>query len=444
MNRKNALLLVLIFAGTLAAPATIVKATEAKLEPRYKVISAPVIPIKGFTTNQLKPYILSDKEVQAVLGNYSDEIEKLKSKTGYYVFDKEKYGINDSNVYVMISLGQRNTTGYGLQVNSVEDIEGISKITIHEIKPAPDAMVGEAITYPYMILRFAQGTPNVKVVTDSGEELPSLVNTSELEERGWNDLKPWWDVSEDKEWLITFKKSITAVAINDETVYVRDSSGRKVATQLIKGEDKKTVRVVPVEKYIPGETYYLFISDKMNTKKEATVISTGYRMQFTIKSEISVEEPVKQEANCYVVSSEFENVPLYDAVTDKHAGTVFKDFSVNLTDVRDDKAYFTVQVADDLLADNTIQKQYYIPVKYLEKTYKEPFIIPMIISIDKIKVKENATLYAINDGVKQPAMKTGQAIGPMHFIMKTSNGYEFTLANNIVFLQPEDVELIKN
>lgn len=437
MNRKNELILTLLFATISVAPANLVKAKEIKPEAISVASCLAATPVQGITTNQLKPYVLNEKEVQTILGNFSDEIEKLKYHSGYYVFDNEKYGIKDSEVYVMISLGERNTTGYGIKVVSAEDIEGVSKITIQETKPLPDMMVGEVVTYPYIIVKFSQGTPNVKVVTDSGTELFSLMNQLELEEKDWKNLKPYWDVSEDKEWLITFKKDISTTAVNDDTIYVRDSGGRKVPVELITGEDNKTIKIVPIEKYVEGQTYYLFISNKINLQKDSTNNTKGYRMTFSIKGDVTVGDTVNQEANSCVVTSRTENAPVFDAVSNEQVGVLSKGFSINLNDIKDGKVYFSIPTTD------AAQKKYYVPIKYLAKAYKEPFVIPTIISTDMIKIKENASIYTIDNGVKQLVMKTSQNIDPMHYIMKTENGYEFVLANNVVYVQPNDVELIK-
>lgn len=269
-----------------AAPLSLVKAEEVKDEVKNQLISAPISPIQGITTNQLKPYVLNEKEINTVFDGFIDEIESLKLHEGFYVFNNDKYGLKDSNVYVMISLGNRNTTGYGINVLSVQDIEGISAITIQETKPGSDTMVGAAITYPYIIVRFAQGTPNVKVTTEDGKELSALVNTLEFKEKGWINLKSWANVSTDKQWLISFNKSIADSTINENTIYVRDSSGKKVSTELIVDKDKNTVKVAAENSYEAGKAYYLFISSKMDEKNSKFV--KGYRMMFTTKDSSSI------------------------------------------------------------------------------------------------------------------------------------------------------------
>lgn len=444
MNRRNMLIFTLLFATISVAPMSLAKAEEIKPEASSRIICSTTISTQGITTNKLKIYVLNEKEVQTISSNFSSEFEKLKQHTGYYVLDNTKYGIKDSDVYVMISLGARNTTGYGIKVTSADDIEGTSKITIQETKPSPDMMVGDAITYPIVIVKFAQGTPNVKVVTDSGTELSSLVNPLEMEDKEWNDLKPFGDVAEDKEWLITFKNNISTTNVNDDTVYVRNNSGSKVPVELVTGEDNKTIKIVPTEKYVQGQNYYLFISNKVNSKKDSTNNKKGYRMAFSIKSDVKVGDAVNQEANSCVVTARTENAPIFDAVTNQQVGVLSKGFSININDIKDSKVHFSISTTDDgSVKGNAIKKQYYVPIKYLSKAYKEPFVVPMIISTDMIKIKENASIYTIDNGVKQLLMKTSQSIDSMHYIMKTENGYEFIFANNVVYVQPEDVELIK-
>jgi hypothetical protein len=286
MNKKRTFILSLSVAIISAVmPASFIKAEEINPKPIYNVISAP----QGITTNQLKPYVLNEKEIYSALGSFVDELDTIKLNSGFYVIDKEKYGIKDFDVYVMISLGQRKTTGYGIKVVSAEDIEGISKITIQETTPSPDMMVGYAITYPYVVVRFAQGTPNVKVVTDTGMELSALVNPLELEQKGWYNLGSRTDISADKEWIVTFNVNILNKTVSEEVIYVRDSSGKKVPVEIIAGENKNTFRVVPVEKYNEGETYYLFISNKIQFKNYTPNKQKGYRMKFTVGTSVAVE-----------------------------------------------------------------------------------------------------------------------------------------------------------
>jgi hypothetical protein len=287
-NKKKTFIWALTLIFTLSAvPFGYVKAEESNSGTEAKIVFAP---IRGITVNKLNPYVLNEKEENTVFDGFQKEIESLKTQEGYYVFDNEKYGIKDSNVYVLISLGQRNTGGYGLKVISAEDNEGISAITIEETKPAPDMMVAQVITYPYVIVRFSQGTPNVTVETTNGVQFNPLLASDELNESGWNDFNTRINTPANKEWRIIFNRDVAGSYINNNTIYVRDSKGRLVPTELHIEKDKKTVRVIPQEAYAEGETYCLFISDKINGKISSRgTVFKGYRMKFIIEANIIVQ-----------------------------------------------------------------------------------------------------------------------------------------------------------
>jgi len=67
--------------------------------------------------------------------------------------DKMKQGdINNSN-YVILNMGQKNTGGYSIDVEKVEETDSNIIITVKENNPAPDAMLIQVITYPYTVIK---------------------------------------------------------------------------------------------------------------------------------------------------------------------------------------------------------------------------------------------------------------------------------------------------
>lgn len=54
---------------------------------------------------------------------------------------------------VAINLGQRPTLGYKVYVETIAKRLGQLAVTVVELKPAPGAMVGQAITSPWVIIR---------------------------------------------------------------------------------------------------------------------------------------------------------------------------------------------------------------------------------------------------------------------------------------------------
>lgn len=67
--------------------------------------------------------------------------------------DKMKQAdINNSN-YVILNMGEKNTGGYSIGVDKVEETDKNIIITVKENAPATDAMVMQVITYPYTVVK---------------------------------------------------------------------------------------------------------------------------------------------------------------------------------------------------------------------------------------------------------------------------------------------------
>ena len=60
--------------------------------------------------------------------------------------------INNSN-YVILNMGEKNTGGYSIGVDKVEETDKNIIITVKENAPAKDAMMMQVITYPYTVVK---------------------------------------------------------------------------------------------------------------------------------------------------------------------------------------------------------------------------------------------------------------------------------------------------
>ena len=60
--------------------------------------------------------------------------------------------ISNSN-YVILNMGEKNTGGYSIGVEKVEETDKNIIITVKENSPAPDAMTMQVITYPYTVVK---------------------------------------------------------------------------------------------------------------------------------------------------------------------------------------------------------------------------------------------------------------------------------------------------
>ena len=97
------------------------------------------------------------------------EINQLKKDRGYIT-----YANNDGGYYVIIFRGEKPTTGYDITVQSVQDNEGNTNITIQEINPVQGTIQGEAITYPTTAIEIKNIADNFFVTNVKGEEFQKL------------------------------------------------------------------------------------------------------------------------------------------------------------------------------------------------------------------------------------------------------------------------------
>ncbi|KIQ93483.1 hypothetical protein LH47_02427 [Anoxybacillus thermarum] len=61
--------------------------------------------------------------------------------------------------YVVIHLGERKTGGYGVEVIDVRYEKGKAIVSYKERKPAPDAIVTQALTYPKVAIKIKTSVP---------------------------------------------------------------------------------------------------------------------------------------------------------------------------------------------------------------------------------------------------------------------------------------------
>lgn len=65
---------------------------------------------------------------------------------------------NTSN-YVILNMGEKNTSGYSIEVVKVEETDKNVVITVKENSPSPDAMTMQVISYPYTVVKVNSKKP---------------------------------------------------------------------------------------------------------------------------------------------------------------------------------------------------------------------------------------------------------------------------------------------
>ncbi len=151
----------------------------------------------------------------------------------------------------------------------------------------------------------------------------------------------------------------------------------------------------------------------------------------------------KIESNAYVVSSELRAVPIIEDETGETVGQAYNGFAVLISEVRNGKAYFFINISDPSLPQNIRRMDLYISIEYMKKEYVEPQYVPAIISLDTIRINPMAGIYLFKQGKQEVIVRFNDQIGPMQFIQNVENGYLFLLGMNLVLVNEQDVQLIK-
>ena len=94
------------------------------------------------------------------------------TKRGYYV---DTLNQPDAPYYYIITMGEKNTGGYSIEVENVDiDSKGNAIITVKENSPSPEANVTMAFTYPAVCVEVNKAFTSVKIVNTTGQEFKLL------------------------------------------------------------------------------------------------------------------------------------------------------------------------------------------------------------------------------------------------------------------------------
>jgi uncharacterized lipoprotein YehR (DUF1307 family) len=88
-------------------------------------------------------YIVEDEPFPSAV----KEIVEVVRKTGGFRAITVQH-----RTYIIIALGERNTTGYSIKVKSVIKQSDHLQVTYVEKKPGPNDVVAQVLTYPYIVV----------------------------------------------------------------------------------------------------------------------------------------------------------------------------------------------------------------------------------------------------------------------------------------------------
>lgn len=98
------------------------------------------------------------------------------------------------------------------------------------------------------------------------------------------------DVPINKVWSIKLSSSISASTVNDQNIYVVDSSGQHQNVKVSLAADTKMIQVTPLENYKSGESYTLYILKALaSASPNSIALKSNLRMQFTVATAVTVK-----------------------------------------------------------------------------------------------------------------------------------------------------------
>lgn len=95
------------------------------------------------------------------------------------------------------------------------------------------------------------------------------------------ERNPNTPVETDKVWNIEFSQSVKEMFINDKYFYVKDDKGRLVPVIVDSREDNHIITIEPLDKYISGKTYTLYIKKEVQNALGKT-LTNSIKMEFEV------------------------------------------------------------------------------------------------------------------------------------------------------------------
>lgn len=125
---------------------------------------------QGITTNVLKYEVIKEELLPASIIN---SIKDIRTQRGFAVIKT-----SDGSNLVCIGTGEKSSGGHSIVIKSIKDVEGITKIIIEEVKPAPSEFSTMQLMYPSIFVKVLGGTPNIEVTNTENVSLKGIIITN--------------------------------------------------------------------------------------------------------------------------------------------------------------------------------------------------------------------------------------------------------------------------
>lgn len=214
------------------------------------------------------------EEIEEKIFDINDDIEDAKVKYVPYLknpngkledIEIEVSEINFIEKDIILNLGQSKKIEYSISPENAYNKNVVWLTNNENVVKVKDGM----------ITAVGEGKAIISVKTIDGDKKTEC----EVIVEDYIELPAKYRVLKDKNWTIKFNKSILFYEITSENIYILDENGKKVDVTIEK-IDENSISVIPVNNYIKGKTYNLFIKEVRSTDKKE--LNKTMKMEFTI------------------------------------------------------------------------------------------------------------------------------------------------------------------
>ena len=119
--------------------------------------------VTGCTTNKILKKPINNVDYK-IVDTYSDSFNSHKELREWYLDNYKLKGKHTKNLqgstYILISLGEKRSGGYKMEVTSIEATDKIL-VNTNLIEPSPDELKTMIITYPHLLLAIKEDVRNI-------------------------------------------------------------------------------------------------------------------------------------------------------------------------------------------------------------------------------------------------------------------------------------------
>lgn len=104
------------------------------------------------------------------------------------------------------------------------------------------------------------------------------------------------DVPCDKTWTVAFNEVVNIDTIVKENIFIKNSKGFEIDIKFELGEDRKSVKLIPITKYSVGEKYTIYVKSLIANNSGNKILKNDLEMDFTVSNKVTDLPVVGTEA----------------------------------------------------------------------------------------------------------------------------------------------------